>query len=252
MTTEDAKDILEAIDLELAPPMTDELRAALALMEEDESLRSWYEEQRAMDREISAILHSQEVTLPDLDEIQPKQRYPLMSRRGWLIAAGGMIGMGLGGYWMGSRPVYRGATTALAPDHKARLHELRDFLTVLVAKGIRLDLKESDPLKAQAWLDEQQMPTCELGALTAFDSMGCMLIDWRGAPVSLLCFLDEQKHPFHLFRIPQSLCEPAGVAVTKPLTQMHLDRNTTSWDRDDCVCMLVAHKPGQDLPTQLA
>lgn len=276
MTNQEAKDILHAINFDLEPPDSPALRKAEEQLAASPELQEWFANERAFDDAIHAALSGCEIPLPGFlrDDLGPTgdpmsntadgdgdTRF--FTRRRFLIAALLTGGVSLGAYRFHFPKIpYQGAQTPISGANPTRLGDFFDFVTTYVANGFRLDFHTDSPVKGQDWIKDQNGPISPIGnTLLSMEAMGCKIIPWRDQAVSFLCLKDHDGHYIHLFRLSEVFCEPYEAAyepveatAKNPGSRYHLEAKRTCriWHEPPCMCVLVPHKRGQELPTSLA
>ena len=249
MDIETAKYLLSAINPDLEPEMSPELRAAFELMKDNEELSNWYRKEREFDQMFASQLRQVEVPLLRLPEPGERTAGLDAARRRWLWMATCLVPVLLLGLFLlngGENASYDGPKQAIAPGQPAELEDFRTYVSTVVANGIRLDTHIEAPEKAIQWLKDQEAPHGEIPAvLVALESMGCTVYKWRGQKVSLICFKDK-RHPIHLFMMENDLVN--AVAVNELLEAQVHGRTSKAWMYGGVALVLVPHQRGQLLP----
>lgn len=78
-------------------------------------------------------------------------------------------------------------------------------------------------------------------------ALGCSVLEWREAPVSLACFNSEEGELVHLFAMPARHLESVDALETTHRTQVG-SFATATWSQDDLVVMVASqmHQPELD------
>jgi hypothetical protein len=182
---------------------------ALALVESDPELKTWWEAQHEFNRKVAAKL--EEIPLPPdlratilsghkIEKLTPRFRLPY-----WLAAAAAVVFFLVIGFHPWTRPSVLAADTMA---HHAYTASILQFLVHDPVLGLTTDNHE----KILAWLQEQKSPVGEIPAgMTDISSLGCQKLDINGHTVSLICFSLAGGEVVHLFIIDrQALADPPG------------------------------------------
>ena len=227
--TPDARFVLAAYRPGSEDSEDPEFQEALKLLETDQELRNWYDEQLLLAAALSAKL--KEIPIP------PQLRADILAgakvssgtfgtkKRRWpkiLALAASIVITGATVFLWSNRFVPSGPDTFAAYDQDMRSYLERFFL---------LDYQSENLQEVKNWLASKHgysgytVPE----TLAGFPSLGCEVIEWHGKKASLICF-DVDGELVHLFSMPDGETLPG--APTNPMPSAIAQVGewcTTSW-----------------------
>jgi len=184
-----------------------EVASAVAAADRDPDLRAWWENEQSFDRGFAAALSSLKPPAHLHATILVGMR---ASRRTTVWRRRSLIGLGAA-----AAVVIAGAVmSGLENDSRKTEASLVEFRTGLIEtfeSVNKLDHKTADPDEVRSWLARHEgasdlvLPV----GLQARATIGCKVLDWRGAKVTLICFRpptdgDHQAATTHLFVVDES------------------------------------------------
>jgi hypothetical protein len=217
-------------------------REALALAKSDPELSKWFEEELALEAEVSRKVHSIPVPSNLRSNILAGRKLVrpdgLWQRRGWFsLVASLLVLLSVLVFWF-QRPA--------ASDFAKFETEMTEFLT---SKLDGLDFQTEELGEIRAWLaahgssDDFVLPE----RLAELQGLGCRLIDWRGNLVTLICFTSGSDEVHLLVMDRSALRHPPG---RRPQFGQSGTWATAAWSDQDKVYMLSAEGNG-DLLAEL-
>ena len=242
MTREEAQFILGACRPDGEDARDPQIQEALALARRDPELARWLEEERALDRALSAKLRSR-ATPPDLAAQllvarATVRRAPRWRRPAWLAAAAAIA-------------VLLGAGALLAPRRAAAGGEFDAFRTAMMKWepefGGHADAWGLDTAGYRAWLaNHQGDPDFVLPPGLADQRISaCKVIAWRGRQVTMLCLKFGGQH-VDLFVIDAGSL-PGHALRDAPALLALGDVNSAAWQRDGKIYLLAGAMPADEL-----
>jgi hypothetical protein len=216
MDRNEAKVLLQACRPDGQDDAVPAFAEALAMVERDPELKTWWEAQKAFDRTISTKI--KEIPLPDdlrativagrkIEQMTPRFQLPY-----WLAAAALiMFCLGLGfHFWPASSK--SDANPAIASATMANSDYETGIVAFLENDTSELGMMSSDHDKVAAWLKEQNSPVGAIPSkMISLSSLGCQAFAVHGHAVSLICFNMPDGGVTHLFVIQkQALANPPG------------------------------------------
>ena len=225
-----------------------EYEAARAAVDADEELRERFEGERAFYAEHDGLLSA--VTLRpearariqaavEAEAAQPAAGGILAFPRRRLVlaaAAAALFAVGLGWVLLGGGGTKVDGTT------------FQEFASRSVEAGLNPQAHPKTTGEAFDWLREHSAPHEDgaLGAIADHPAKACMVVDWNGAKVSIVCMQRNREPMMHLFIVDRSsvpdhmLAEPGGRAVVD-------NHETYSWKDEQHAYVLVAHEARRPL-----
>lgn len=137
-------------------------------------------------------------------------------------------------------------------DGLVSVDEFRESRANFAVDEFDLDLVTGDLAVAKAFLDEQGYPTYLAPpiTLTDFNGTGCKTIDWEGHKISLICFVNADRHLVYLFIIGrEALSDLESLSTLPGSIVIHHGRQTGGWLGSDHLFLLVSSLPGVKIPT---
>ncbi len=236
MDNEQAKFILSAYRPGGQDAEDPQFREALEQVQHDPDLARWFEEHRAEDARIAGKLRSAPVP-PDLKQTILAAKVvvtpSVWRRRSATLAWAACLALllGLGGLW------FR-AHTGYAAFHKDMVQAVIDLDS--------LDYRESDLARIDEWLDQGPAPSdFEMPPkLSALTGLGCRVLEWKGAKVTLICLNDDSKglrDKVHLLVIDADKI-PGSLPGPKPRFEENGSIATAAWSDGEHAYILAGHR----------
>lgn len=244
MTNEEAKFILSAYRPNGRDASDPSMAEALEQAARDPELAAWFREERLLDEIISAKLADVSVP-PDLKpmilaghRVMGTSAGPSRFLRGlrwaalFLICAGALIWLNLGD---------KGPNAPLARFRS-------DMTAHLASKMGRLDFRANSLSEVRQWLS-QEHAIAELDVpqlLAAKGTMGCQILEWNGAKVTLVCFDMGNREMAHLLVVDREAFSSLPDS-TEPMVSQSGGWTTASWVKRDRVYLLAGRGERPDL-----
>ena len=235
MDKKEAQFILSAYRPNARDAGDSQIEAALALVDRDPELKTWFGRELRQDQVIAdklrqiqppAGLREQILAGMNLVDSSPPwwRRPPMLA-----IAASIIVVFGLFLSW--NRPTY-----------DSDFAELRANAVSYAAGFISLDFFAEHVSELSAWLTEQEAPATEdlAGRLASLSGIGCRTLSWGGKTVSLICLKGEST--FHIFMIDREDVDDFPVSAEPQFWQMK-SRTVAAWQDDERVFLLVTKAP---------
>jgi hypothetical protein len=230
MTPSDARRILQFHRSGTPEADSPEVAESLALVRRDPELRAWFEEQQQWEERLRAGLRSI-APPPGLRErllarpspvIVPWFQQPALLA--WAAAVALLAVAGL--WWL--RPA--------APD---RFVDFRQRMVSAVLRSYHMDLESNDGQQLREFLARASSPAdFEIPeGLAKLELAGGGRLQWRGHPVSMVCFERGDDQMLFLFVIRGSALADAPSAMTR-VTQVN-KLATVSWSRGENLYLLA-------------
>jgi len=244
MTREEAKFLLAGYRPNGADTTDARLAEALACARQDPELVAWFLGQQKFDLAVVAKLGAV-IPPPTLrDEILVSLRlrpHRRSLRRRWAAVAVIMLGISVSLFWW-----------LAASAGGAEEADLVMFATNYVANNIVLQKTSDDPAALRNFLATQHSPLPNEWPikLNALRSLGCRTLNFKGQPISLICFGNGRE--FHLFVARRADFLPLNFA-TKP--HLHSEAggwSAAAWGDTDYIFVLVSDAPPTELKLYLA
>ncbi len=217
---------------------------ALALVEADPELKTWWERQQAFDRAVAARFAAVPVPTELREAILAQANVAALRPQprllGWLAIAASVAILCVAGTFL----------------HTSRYGPLEaDDYTHTVLPMLHHDAPDlamltPDHDKIAAWLKSQHSPVGTLpDKMTTLATVGCQKFDVHGHAVSLICFTMPQGGLAHLFvSDEQMVSDPGPIGVPK---FDNIDEwSTASWT-DGKMFYVLASRGGNDAVKQL-
>lgn len=246
MTNKEASFLLGAYrpnGLDAANP---EFAEALDQAARDPELKHWFEDQRDFDSKMAAGVRSVPVP-PDLRaRIMAGAKVSRPARwyapRRLLAMAALAMAFAAAGLWYGMRQ--RG------PGWE---DQSLVALSSLLSGQDKFDAQSPSVADLQRWLSGAGSPnTAALPArLTAYASLGCKTISWRGHPISIICFHGPGNELVHLAMVDKASL-PNPPPEGHPEYEARDGWRMACWSQGSLAMMLVTRGPESDLRTILA
>jgi len=219
-------------------PTQPEFAEALAALETDSELATWYAENCQFDTVFTGALSR--CTVPPRAEILSEPRKSVLQFPR-LLAAAAALAIVAGGLNL----VMRSQSGTAVKTADAFRQEMAHFAA---SDQIRLDhmggnfASLQEFMKAKGGLRGDALPEVFPKAMPK----GCQLIQWQGSSVSLYCFTTDGMQIVHAFLLPTSEVSVKSLAQVSQL-QVHSELQTGGWVEGDTLYMLVASSPTLDI-----
>ena len=243
MTIEEAKFLLQAYRPGMDASDIPELEEALLLLEENDELKSWYEEDKAFDdafaSQLSAINVPQELESQIFSRVIEKPgkvvEIPWWKQFSVLGAAASiLLALGLVLAPIGQHPNQN--QTAMTVEN------FQSFASQALKNATGFNAKSNEWATLVSYLDEHDTPapTQLPGKLDEMPPVGCMTLKYKEKPVGLVCFGKKSKS--HLFVI-NAEDFPAMPEKADPVWETNPYSTTAYWTRDDRHYLLLSSDP---------
>ena len=243
MTLEEAKFLLQAYRPDMDASDIPGLEAALNLLEENEELQNWYEEERAFDDAFTASLST--IDVPSdlesqiLNQVAEKPgkvvEFPWWKQFSVLGAAASIL-LVLG---LTLAPIGQGPT----PSETAMTVEtFQTFATQALknAKGFNAKSREWSTLVSYLDNNNTPAPSQLPGNLDEMPTSGCMTLKYNEKPVGVVCFGKNSKS--HLFVINSEDFPEMPIKKT-PFLEQNPYSTTAYWTTNDRHYLLLSEDP---------
>lgn len=230
-----------------------QLLSALKLLETDQELAEWFKAQQNVDEQIKSALGSAPEPLGLKNDIlsalenesneSPTKSNLIFVR--FLAMAAAVIAITLIGAF------------SYITSYNNKMEDYAHFRSAMshYASGayFLLDYNESDLNKISNWLSENETPHWENipPALLATNPLGCKALEWKGQPVSLVCFHEEDGDIVHMFVMERSGLSEEAFADLERVALSH-ELETGGWVTDDYVYLLSGSEPGVSIEPYMA
>jgi hypothetical protein len=234
VSSQEAKEILLLYRLGIDPASEEPIAAALEQTRSDPELRQWFEQHCAWQSSLREKF--QQVPVPaDLKErILSGNRNVIVPLRPawrrtpvWLAAAATVL------LWLGL------AIFLLQPHARDRFTDYRSRIVRAALRQYEMDIVTNDLQEVRRVLARQGAPSDfvlsgELGKLAV---TGGARMEWRGNPVSMVCFDRGDKQILFLFVVARSAIKdtPTATSAVGKVNKLL----TTSWTKDDKTYLLA-------------
>ena len=244
MNSQEAKFILQAFRHNGADAREPHFQEALAQAERDPELSRWLQE----DQKLFQLVHRSLRSIPIPPDLKAnilaggkivRPRIWWRQRASLAVAAGLALLLVWGGFWI-NRP----------SEGKQALFraEMGVFLDLHLKS---LDQESSDVQTLQTWLAGRDAPTqfALPAGLQGVPSLGCKVLQYQGAKVSLVCFRDGATL-LHLFVMERPDWEELGSA-DNPWLARDGSWNTAGWIEGHHAFLLASQAPAETLKKYL-
>ncbi|HEY0457390.1 MAG TPA: hypothetical protein VGE41_13545 [Verrucomicrobiae bacterium] len=238
MTSAQAKEIL-LLHRPDSPVDDPQMAEALRQVERDPELAAWFERHKAFQSSVSKQF--QKIAPPALlkDRILAEQKIirPVwLQRWAWLAAAAAIIVLGI--VW---GKVFHGGE----PD---RFTDYRNRMISSALRQYRMDIKTNDLQSVTQYLAQHGAPadyqlTSGLKQLTV---AGGGKLQWRGTPVSMVCFKKANEQMLFLFVVHTTALKgaPSG---SNPEVQQVNKLMTASWTQNGRTYLLAGEENSEEI-----
>ncbi|MDB4745982.1 hypothetical protein OAG52_02205 [Verrucomicrobia bacterium] len=236
MTNEEAKFILSAYRPNGCDASDPAMAEALEQVARDPELGDWFREELAMDRVISKKLT--EVSVPDGLRGNILTGHRMMEPTdsiGWRVAAVMK--------WAAVFIAFVGIAVFLSLRDPAdgQIAQYRsDMMGLLAMKAAPLDYQGRSLSNVRNWLkDNHSLAQFEVShTLANQPTMGCQVLEWNGAQVTLVCFDTGDGQLAHLLVVDRSAFPDLG-ELSEPVMESVAGWTTASWVSKDRVYLLA-------------
>jgi hypothetical protein len=236
MTNEEAKFILSAYRPNGRDASDPAMTEALEQAARDPELGAWFREELAVDRVISKKLA--EVAVPDGLKGNILTGHRMMEPTdsvGWRLAT--ML------KWAAVFIAFAGiaAFLSLRSPADGQIAEYRsDMMGLLAMKAAPLDYQGRSLSDVRDWLtSNHSVAQFEVShTLSNQPTMGCQILDWNGAQVTLVCFDTGDGQLAHLLVVDRSAFPGLGERA-QPIIESVAGWTTASWVSKDQVYLLA-------------
>jgi hypothetical protein len=242
MTIEEAKFILQAYrpggqDAELP-----EFEEALQLLEHNEELKTWFEEEHAIDQAIAQKFSSEKPPEELLTSILVANKIVRPAPPAW---TGSVLKWGVALFLISAILV------AAIRNHRSDdlAYYRSEIMAHLKIPGHSFDHQSSQFGEIMSWLDANGMPSLQVEPihhLTSLPTHGCKVMDWDGQKVTLICFELTDRRNVHLFVFHQMKIENEA-SLLEPHWQESDGWTTVGWTKNSDLFMLAGKIPMQEL-----
>ena len=235
MTNEEAKFILSAYRPDGSDAADPAMKEALDQAARDPELAAWFQQERAFDAAVSQKLN--EVPVPA--ELKPsilvgRRMMAVPTRKVWSwgpllrLAAGFVIFFGV--IWLLSRPAPAG-----------KLGEFRSDMVARLSAGVApLDFGGTSVDELRTWLAAKGgiEPEAISTALEQRPTLGCRVLDWRGAQVTLVCFDAGEGRVTHLVVVDRAVFPDLKETLSPEAIHLR-DWTVVNWTTEEHVYLLA-------------
>jgi len=263
MTLEEAKEILSVYRDDLPLDEPPEVSEALAMLETDDALQTWFEAEQKFDEELASAFSDIEVPedlatkilteSPSQSADTPVAESKIVSfptRRLWMAAAAAVVltAAGLVKYFAFPPPVVFTGTGFSA------VSKFREDMAFYATERFVLGHMTKDLGEARDWLKQHQSPSYEEvpGAIVEFEGMGCQTFNWGEHQVSLVCFKNEDDDIVHLFVANKAAFTELMPATELQTLQVEHQLETGGWMSEDKIYLFVGSDPKVKINALLA
>ncbi len=263
MTLEEAKEILSVYRDDLPLNELPEASEALAMLETNDALQRWLEEEQKFDKEITNAFRKIEVPedlatkiltespskAAEAESVKSKI-ITLPTQRLWMAAAAAVVltAAGLVKYFAFPPPV------EFPVGEFTSVSKFRQDMAFYTTERFVLDHITKDFTEARDWLREHQSPPYDEtpGAVMSFEGMGCQTFDWDKHKVSLVCFKNDDDDIVHLFVANKAAFKELMPASELQIMQVEYKLETGGWMTENEVFLFVGSNPDVKISALLA
>ena len=238
---DEAKFILRSVHLGGEDIEDPQFKQALDLSRKDAELGAWVAQEQTIDARISQKFRNFHVP-PDLKgqllaarKIIPAPAW--WQRPVWVSAAACLVVVLSLGAWL------------LSSASQPRFAEFRTFVAGTAAQIEHLDVLSTNLVALREWLVNQNAPADFVvpTGLVGRPSVGCRKFNWKGQPVSLVCFKVDGVGTVHLFVIEGANLHNLPADLNPKFTTDGNGVTTASWKNNNRVYVLAAKVEEREL-----
>jgi hypothetical protein len=240
MNREEAKYILRSYPPGGCDAEDPQFREALEMLKQDPELASWFEQEQAIDANLSRKFTSFPVP-PSLKGqlLAARKVVPLRvwwQRPAWIIAAAACVTL-----------IAALALFLIRAPGQRQFAEFQSYVADTAARLDHLDIQTSDLAQIRQWLGDHRAPESFVvpAGLNGKSTVGCRVFEWNGQKVSLVCFNLEDKKIAHVFIIDRSALANPPVGHSPQFQSTADGIATASWS-DDRRTYIVAMQRGEE------
>ena len=230
MNSQEAKTILAHYRPGRADEGDAQLSEALEQTQRDPELRQWFERSSAVQMALRQKFRELPVP-PDLEArilaMDKMVRPGGWQGRAWLAAAAAIaLLFGLSVVWLQPRP-------------RDRFSDYRSRMVRSALRQYQMDIVTNDLAQVRHYLAQRGTPADYVvtNGLEKLSVTGGGCLDWRGHPVSMVCFDRGDKQMLFLFVIARAAVKDAPATATVPAKVNKL--RTTAWSEGDKTYLLA-------------
>src|SRR3954452_16460032 len=221
MTKEEAKKMLTAYRPGDQDRLASDFAEALQEAERNAELAEWFAEQREFDRAVAAQLKSVPVPYGLKTRILANVTPRAATKSRWIapltMAAAALFFVAqLISIWRGSA------------QHSASLSDYKQEMMSFVKLEPPLEMQSLEMGPIKQWIAEHKAPLADIPpGIAAVETMGCRILDFRGYPVTLICFCHGQTVA-HLLMVDRGAF-PGLKPISSPVVSERGDWTTATW-----------------------
>ena len=242
MTIEEAKFILQAYRLGGQDSELPEFNEALKLVEQNEELKTWFEQEHAFDQAVAQKLSAEQPPKELLTSILVANKIVRPTPATW---TGSLVKWGVALFLVSAILI-----TAIRNNRSDDLAYFRsEIMAHLKIPGHSFDHQSNHFGEIKNWLDANGMPSLQVEPihhLTSLPTHGCKVMDWDGQKVTLICFELTDRRNVHLFVFHQMHIENPELLL-EPHWQESDGWTTVGWTKNSDLFMLAGKIPMQEL-----
>lgn len=242
MNRDEAKYILRAYHLGGQDAGDPQFREALELSKKDPALAEWFAREQEIDSRLSEKFRSFPVP-PDLKTQLIAARKVILLRPwwrqlGWISAAAASVVL-----------LATLAGLLLLSPAKPGFADFRSYVAETTAKLDHLDVLSTNLVEMREWFQERKAPGDFIipAGLKGRPSIGCRTFEWKGHPVSLICFKLDNRGEVHLFVIDRASLRNAPDGAPPEFAMGKHGIATASWTTDQRLYVLATDAGEQQL-----
>ena len=243
MTIEEAKFILQAYRPDGQDASLPEFREALQLVDQNLELKTWFEQERAIDHVLAEKLSAERPPEDLLSSILVSNKVVQPAPTAW---TGSLIKWAVAVFLVGAILFTAIQNNRSADDLAYFRSEIMAHLNVI---GHSFDHESNRFSDLKAWLDTNgvaPLQTEPIRRLTDLPTYGCKVMDWNGQKVTLICFRLADFRSVHLFVFhDMKMAHPEQ--HLEPSWQESDGWTTVGWTQNSDLFMLAGKIPKQDL-----
>ncbi len=257
MTHQEAKEILAAYRPDVPREEAPEVEDALVLLEEDATLRAWFEAEQRFDEDFASALES--IAVPEnllqniveqhqaeleTDGVEAETEAPddkvlvFPRRRLWYGAAAAAIvlsALGLVKYFMFPPAV------VFPEGNFASVKKFCDDMAIYANSRFVLGESTKDYEVIRTWLADEGSPVYDKTPemIVNLEGIGCQTFFWGENRVSLVCFRNHEDEIVHLFVVEKDVFDSLVPAEQLRAVQVRHELETGGWMTEEMLYLLV-------------